>query len=158
MEETVPEKAGQSHVPIEETPVFQNFEKIAYRIWVLVDAWESYPKWTLGKQLTEAADSVGFNLVEGDGRYSDSEAIHFFYIARGSARETKLGIARSLERRLIDDKNAKEITAGLNQGILELNRLIGYRKRTRNVHAVREPGLEYASNISGEEADVNEAD
>jgi len=133
------------YVHIEDTSVFKKFEQIAGAIWNEVSSWENFEKWSLGKQLTEAADSVGFNLVEGDGRYSDSEAIHFFYIARGSARETKLGIRRALERRLIKVELAHELLQAIDEAIGELNGLISYRKRTRNVRAVREEVAEYNS-------------
>ena len=140
-----PAKPERKHIRIEETSVFRKFEEIASRIWHLVDGWPSYAKWTLGKQLTEAADSVGFNLVEGDGRYSDAEAIHFFHIARGSARETKLGVARALDRKLITRETATELECSIEAGLGELNGLINYRRQTKNVRAVREPEHNYNS-------------
>lgn len=135
MDKLGPEKR---HVPIEETSVFLKFEDIAHKLWGMVDDWPSYAKWTLGRQITEAADSIGFNLVEGDGRYSDSEAIQFFYIARGSAREAGLGIRRASRRGLLDAEVGQQLSESIEAATSELNGLIAYRKRTRNQHAVRE--------------------
>jgi four helix bundle protein len=103
----------------------------------------------LGKQLTEAADSVGFNLVEGDGRYSDAEAIHFFHISRGSARETKLGIERSRARGLMPDETALEMIREIDEASKQLNGLISYRKRTKAARVVREVVAAYDSDSSG---------
>ncbi len=142
----------RKHVPIEETSVFKKFEAIAQELWFIVDEFPSLAKWTIGKQIADAADSVGFNLVEGDGRYSDSEAIHFFYIARGSARETKLGINRSIQRRLMDESVGHRLLAEIDKATIELNGLISYRKRTRNVRAVHVESAEY--NVSLDKGSV----
>ena len=40
------------------------------------------------EQLESAAISVSSNIVEGKGRYSKKEFIHYLYIARGSLFET----------------------------------------------------------------------
>jgi four helix bundle protein len=128
---------------MEEMDVYRRFDEVADAIWFLVDAWPSFAKWTLGKQLCDAADSVGFNLVEGDGRYSDSDAIHFFYIARGSARETKRGIAKACRRGLATESDTLPLVNEIDQGMTQLNALIGYRKRTRNAGAVRESVAPY---------------
>ncbi len=142
------------HVPIEQTSVFLKFEDVADRLWKLVDGWPSYAKWTLGKQMTEAADSVGFNLVEGDGRFSDPGAIHFFHIWRGSSREMKLGIARSLRRGLLDEAAANELCRAIDHASMELNGLINFRRKTSHAKIVRD-GVQPAYNLDpsfGEES------
>ena len=54
--------------------VYRLSEEIADRIWDLVMEWDFFAKDTVGKQLIRAADSVGANIAEGDGRgsYADN--------------------------------------------------------------------------------------
>lgn len=78
------------HRPMEELTVFARFEEVSDRVWEVVQGWRQLAQDTIGKQLIRSADSVGANLVEGDGRYSKADALHFFVIASGSIRETAL--------------------------------------------------------------------
>ncbi|ODU52298.1 hypothetical protein ABT09_02830 [bacterium SCN 57-13] len=109
-----------SHQPMEETDLFRVFNDLAKEAWDLTLAWPALAQDILGKQFVRAIDSVGANLVGGDGRYSDAEALHFFEFARGSAREA--------------DQMLKRIESGQKM----LNSLINYRRRTKNKGIVRE--------------------
>src|SRR5690348_248812 len=91
-----------SHKPIEETPLFAAFEECSDWVWATVSSWKPFDKDTLGKQWARAIDSVGANLVEGDGRYSYADALHFFIIARASSREAELWLNRAIKRGLVE--------------------------------------------------------
>src|SRR5438105_2918038 len=91
----------KEHVPIEQMEFFRIYVAVADWTWAAVGHWSPFARDTVGKQLVRAIDSVGANLVEGDGRYSDAEAVHFFYIARASARESKYWFQRAVTRGLI---------------------------------------------------------
>ena len=77
------------------TSVFEDL--IAYqRALALADAvqraiaeWPSFEKWTLGKQMVRAADSIGANIAEGAGRATPRDRRHMFVVARGSLYETE---------------------------------------------------------------------
>jgi four helix bundle protein len=135
----------KKHTPIEDTDFFKDFVEVGSHIWGAVQTWESFAKATLGKQLVRSADSVGANLVEGDGRYSDSDAIHFFTIARASAREARYWIVLARQRQLLDSKDAAAYIDQIENATRILNKLISYRRSTRNVNMVREEPLEYRS-------------
>jgi four helix bundle protein len=124
----------RQHQPIEEMEVFRLYEEVAS--W----AWDEVHKWTrqdtVGKQLIRAADSINANLVEGDGRHSDKEALHHFYYARGSARETRLQIVRARDRRLVNFEAGSDNLSKLTSATKLLNILIRYRKGA--VSVVRE--------------------
>jgi four helix bundle protein len=127
-----------SHLPIESTDVFQPFELVANAGWNTVQDWPWFPKSTIGSQLVGALDSICANLSEGDGRYSDAEALHFFTIARASARESQHWIKVAAQRRLMPDGQAGMLVDDLDRGMQMLNRLINYRRRTKNQGFVRE--------------------
>src|SRR4051794_40587169 len=97
------------HMPIEQTAMFQRFVAVADQMWDMVHGWPSLAQRTVGQQLLRSADSVGANLVEGDGRYSDADALHFFTIARASARESRYWIERASHRKLISQEEAQNI-------------------------------------------------
>lgn len=63
--------------------------------------WPSFPQSTVGKQLVRAADSVGANLHEGDGRHSNADASHFFVMARASLQESRYWLRVALDRNLV---------------------------------------------------------
>src|SRR5205085_4133077 len=91
------------HTPMEELEVFRRFVEIADWAWRTASRWSPLAVDTVGKQLIRASDRVGATLVEGDGRYSDADAVHFFVMARASARETRYWIRRAITRNLIGD-------------------------------------------------------
>jgi four helix bundle protein len=79
--------------------------------------------------LAETADSSGSNLVEGDGRYSHKEAIRFFYIARGSAREARFWIKRAKIRGLMAKEKADSLTKRFDSIIPKINSMISTRRK-----------------------------
>jgi four helix bundle protein len=86
---------------LEELEVYRLAEKIADEVWEIVIQWDSFAKYTVGKQLAEAADSIASNISEGYGRYSYKENIQFCYYSRGSLFETKNWLRRAMQRALL---------------------------------------------------------
>ncbi len=119
---------GAKHTPMEELAVFQEFVQVADRIWDSVLGWDRLAQDTVGKQLIRAADSVGANLVEGDGRFAKGDGIHFLIIARGSARETCYWIERAQNRNLLSQEDASEQINALTHATRLLNGIITYRR------------------------------
>jgi len=97
----------------------------------------------MGQQLVRACDSIGANLVEGDGRYSDADAAHFFIIARASAREARYWIERATVRQLIRQEVGETQVAALCSATQLLNRLIRYRRSRRQSDRVKEMQAKY---------------
>jgi four helix bundle protein len=86
---------------------------------------------------------VGANLVEGDGRHGTADALHFFIIARASAREARYWLKRAIVRKLLhaDDGHAK--IGALISATQLLNRLIAYRRGRMNAGRVHESHATY---------------
>lgn len=93
--------------------------------------------------MIRSADSVGANLVEGDGRYSDADALHFFVIARASARETRYWLTKAKKRDRIAGDLADRLIGEIEAGTQMLNGLINHRRKTKNLGLVREAFADY---------------
>ena len=133
---------SEQHVPIEETDVFKVFRRASNRVWTIVKRWAPFERDTVGKQLVRAVDRIGATMVEGDGRFGHAEAIQFFRIARGSARETKYWLTTAHDRQLMSDREIREILEDIESGTRQLNGLINYRISYKN-ETVREAPEEY---------------
>lgn len=83
--------------------VYQLSEQIADQVWQMVRGWSPLARDTVGKQLIRAADSIGANIAEGDGRGSFQDNRRFVRIARGSLNETKHWLRRAFRRKLLND-------------------------------------------------------
>ena len=113
---------------LEDLEVYRQAIEIADEIWKEVLTWHPFAKYSLGKQLTEAADSISFNISEGYGRYSHKENLHFCYISRGSLFETITGLKKAQNRNLISSSHFENILQKLNDLHLKLNSYIKYLK------------------------------
>jgi four helix bundle protein len=130
------------HTPIEQMEFFYRFAAIADWAWHTVQEWSPLARDTVSKQLIRAADSVGANLVEGDGRYTVADGLNFFIIARASARETRYWIQLAVDRHLVPEEEGATQIAALSSATQLLNRLIKYR-RERKTFQAREEAMPY---------------
>jgi four helix bundle protein len=62
--------------------------------------WPSLDLWTVGVQMVRAADSVGANIAEAEGRSTDADQRRFLIVARASALELQHWLDRAVMRRL----------------------------------------------------------
>lgn len=113
---------------MEQMDVYVRFEKISDEIWNLVSGWDEFPRRTVGAQLVRSADSIGANLMEGDGRSTTPDSLNFFYIARGSCKETIHFLRRARARQLLEDETAERLTIDLQRAGQMHNKLISYRR------------------------------
>jgi four helix bundle protein len=74
-------------------------------VWQDVMTWDSFAKWTLGKQLVDAADGIAATMMEGCYRYSSAEQRKFFQYAFASSKETSLDWWRAKHKNLITDES-----------------------------------------------------
>ena len=134
---------GGEHTPIEKLGFFADFVRIADWAWDCVSQWDPLARDTVGKQLVRAVDSIGANLVEGDGRFSKADGLHFFVIARASARETRYWLERARDRNLIPTDEIQEQINALESATRKLNALISYRRDKSGGSLTREETAEY---------------
>ena len=102
---------------------YQLAEVLGDRIWQIVNAWEWFPRDTIGRQVVRSADSIGANVAEGTGRSTVGDNRRFVVMARGSLYETKHWLRRAYRRGLLTTSQ----TAQLKTMVDELTRVLnGY--------------------------------
>ena len=90
--------------------VYQLAETLADKIWNVVLKWDSFAKNTVGNQMVRAADSIGANIAEGNGRRDVKDNRRFVRIAWGSLNETQHFLRRAYKRNLITKSIADELS------------------------------------------------
>lgn len=98
---------------INELDVHKRAMRLAEEIWTDVDEWPSFAKYSVGTQITQAADSIAANISEGHGRYHFGENRQFCYYARGSLQETRTWLQKARSRRLISKDRFDDLAAEL---------------------------------------------
>ena len=99
----------------EKLRVYRLAEDISDRIWDLVSEWDPFARNTVGSQLVRAADSVGANIAEGEGRGSYADNRRFVRTARGSLNETKHFLRRAYRRRLLKSEDVNALKSWINE-------------------------------------------
>jgi four helix bundle protein len=84
--------------------IYQLAEALGDQVWDEVVDWKPFPRDTVGRQLVDAADSIGANIAEGYGRFHYKDMRQFQLIARGSLEETGHWLRRAKRRNLIAEK------------------------------------------------------
>jgi len=101
--------------------VYQLAENLADEIWDVVEPWKNFAKDTVGKQIVRAADSIGANISEGDGRGTYPENRRFVRVARGSLNETRHWLRRAFKRRLLKQEQVVRLQAIVDELSPKLN-------------------------------------
>jgi len=100
--------------------------ELSNHVWTVISEWDSFAKWTIGKQFAEAIDSISANIAEGFGRYHKKEKIHHYRYSFGSLEESKDWASKAIQRGLLKGTAAEHILSELNKLPIEINYLIKY--------------------------------
>ena len=119
---------------IDDLRVYQLAMQLAERIWDIVIRWDSFARYSIGKQYTEAADSVGANISEGFGRFHFRDSKNFLYYSRGSLFETRTWTIKAHNRKLISDEEYNELIANIQDLGIKLNNYINTIGKTPYNH------------------------
>jgi len=109
---------------LEELKVYCVAVEIGDLVWNSVLNWNSFAKYTLGKQIVNSADSIALNIAEGYGRYYYKENRNFCYYSRGSAKETLSAIEKAKARSLLSQQEYELLLEKLD---LYFRLMFGYK-------------------------------
>jgi four helix bundle protein len=95
--------------------VYRLSEKLADQVWEIVIGWNRFAQNTIGGQLVRAADSVGANIAEGEGRGRYLDNRRFVRISRGSLNETRHWLRRAFRRNLLTKRQVGTLKATVDE-------------------------------------------
>jgi four helix bundle protein len=101
--------------------VYRLSEELADEVWKMVQNWDSFAQYTIGKQIVRSVDSIGANLAEGVGRGSYQDNKRFVKIARGSLYETQHWLRRAYSRKLLTQQNFERLKPIIDKLAPKLN-------------------------------------
>lgn len=101
---------------------------LAKNIYTLTSNFPKHETYSLVDQLRRAVSSIGANIAEGFGRYSQKEKVHFYYIARGSLLEVEHFLYLSKELNYITDAQLKDYIKSCEELLISLQ---SYGKKLR---------------------------
>ena len=109
---------------LEDLRVYNEAVAIGEEIWNMLEKWESFEKWAIGKQLADSADSISANIAESFGRTGTKEVVQFLIYARGSMYETKDRFQKAIRRKWLDPEQGQAILKRLEDLAPSLNAYI----------------------------------
>jgi len=119
---------------IDDLRVHQLAMKLAEKVWEIVIKWDSFAKYSIGKQYTEAADSIGANISEGFGRFHFKDSKNFLFYSRGSLYETRTWTIKAHNRNLITDDEYQLLIGEIHDLSVKLNNYINTIGKPSNKH------------------------
>ena len=95
--------------------VYQKARKLVKDIYLLLEKFPSYEKYSLCDQIRRSAISVPSNLAEGSGRFSIKERIHFVEISYGSLMEVYCQLSIANDLGYCSDEKHKELKIQIDE-------------------------------------------
>lgn len=141
----------------EDLQVMKSAEDLADLIWKQVIEWDEFAKEVVGRQITQAADSIGANIAEVFGRADLDDRLQFLYDSRGSIFETKYWLNRAHSRGLLKPEEVQDYASRLTDLARQLNVFIHALNIVRygqeqNESSIRENNADYLSDPLSERA------
>ncbi|MBN2174742.1 MAG: four helix bundle protein [Bacteroidales bacterium] len=87
-------------------------------------------EYTLMNQLKRSSGSIMDNIAEGFERGGNKEFIHFLFISKGSAAETKSQLYRALDQNLLTNERFNSLYDLANEISYMIGKLIHYLKES----------------------------
>jgi four helix bundle protein len=110
--------------------IFQQAKKIALQVYRLTREKPFANDFGLKSQVQRASVSVLSNIVEGYERGSNTEFIHFLFIAKGSCGEMRAQMILAFELEYLDGNSFEEITTNCRILSAMIVRLINHLKKS----------------------------
>lgn len=117
---------AKTYLTLDRIDAYVKAFNLSNQIWEIVIRWENFAKWTVGKQLVEAVDSISANIAEGFGRIHKKDKIKFYKYSYGSMEETKDWLRKATIRDLITNEEKDRIFKYLEMLPKDINQLIQY--------------------------------
>ena len=101
-------------VNLHELKVYQLAMRVGEDIWSLTAGWDWMAKQTVGVHWIRSADSIAAYISEGYGRCSAQENASFCHYALGALQQTQTWLEKAIERGLMIDSVARDLSLKLD--------------------------------------------
>lgn len=118
-----------NYLTLQDIDAYVRSFKLSNYVWGIVIQWESFSKFSIGQQFTQATDSISANIAEGFGRYTKKDKIRFYRISMGSLKECIDWNEKAKVRKLLTNEQYEFIAKELEILPVELNQLIKYTNK-----------------------------
>ncbi len=116
----------KKYLDLDDISAYKRSFEFSNYIWNIVVEWSNFEKFTIGKQLIQAADSISSNIAEGFHRYHKKDKVHFYYFSKGSVGECKDWVEKAWARKLLSKEDYNYIKRELSDLPREINSLIKF--------------------------------
>lgn len=121
---------------LDELELYNLAQVYSDKVWSVVEKFDAFAKFGLGRQWTDAADSISANIAEGYGRYFLKDNIKFCFYSRGSLLENKNWLRKAKNRNLVTEEKYTELLEDLKIMHKKLNGYIKVLKTNLNANLV----------------------
>ena len=110
----------------EELPIWKEARVFCKEIWEISSHVPFSKDFSLCDQIRRSSGSVMDNIAEGFERQGNAEFIHFLYISKGSAGESRSQLYRALDRQHINQEQFDELASKAENLSKGINKFIDY--------------------------------
>ena len=119
-------KNKMKYLQLNDLEAYKTAFNLSNYVWDSVSKWDHFSKTTIGRQFTEAVDSVSANIAEGFGRFGKRDKINFYRYSFGSVKESLDWNEKAKIRKLLTNDEYDHVFQELNKLPLLINQLIKY--------------------------------
>lgn len=127
---------------LDELEIYKLAVEIADECWPIYKEMDWRDKKIIGDQWIEAVDSMGANIAEANGRYHYLDRNRFYFIARGSLKESIHWTNTLYKREKLTEKQYNSISPKLKTLDVKLNNAIdatfkqkqGYKNESNSIY------------------------
>jgi four helix bundle protein len=114
----------------EEIKAWQEARVLNNKVGDIIDKEQFKRNFRLIDQIEGSAGSVMDNIAEGFERSGNKEFIQFLYVAKGSCKEFRSQLYRTLDRKYINQQEFEELYAMAVEIIVMIQKLIDYLEQS----------------------------
>lgn len=123
----------KEYLTLNKVTAYKKAFALSNKVWDTVMQWDYFAKDTVGKQKVRSIDSISANIAEGFGRFHKKDKVHFYRIARASVYESLDWTEKAKKRKLLTDKEYRDIHESLKSLPKEVNALIKYTNNNLSI-------------------------
>jgi len=116
----------ENYLTLQDISAYKIAFELSNYVWDIVIKWDNFARFSIGKQFTEAVDSISANIAEGFGRYFKKDKINFYRYSKGSVSEATDWNNKAIIRKFLRQEQFVHINSVLENLKKEISNLIRF--------------------------------